>query len=330
MKTIRWGILSTAKIAREQIIPAIEASDTGMVMAIASRKIEFAQPVAKLLNIPQVYGCYEDLLAAPEIDAIFNPLPNHLHVPWTIRALQAGKHVLCEKPLALDATEAQSLLDTTHDYPHLKVMEAFMYRFHPQWITAKRWVDQGRIGRLCAIQSFFSYFNDDPANIRNQAQIGGGGLMDIGCYCISLSRFIFGAEPQRVMGLMDTDPELQTDRLTSGMLHFAQGQSSFTCSTQCMPYQRVNLLGTQGRIEIEIPFNAPSDRPCRIWMHRQDQESQEVALDTSNQYSLQVDAFAHAILEDTPVPTPLSDAVANMRVIDGLRQSSQTNAWVEL
>ncbi len=328
MRQIRWGILSTAKIAREQIIPAIQASQYGTVVALASRQVDRAKQIAQQWTIPQFHGCYEALLENPEVDAIFNPLPNHLHVPWSIRALQAGKHVLCEKPLGMNVAEVQTLLETAQSHPRLKVMEAFMYRFHPQWRLAQTQVADGHIGQLCAIQSFFSYFNDDPNNIRNQADIGGGGLMDIGCYCISLSRFIFGEEPKRVVGVMDIDPNLKTDRLTSGLLDFGTGQSSFICSTQCLPYQRVHILGTQGRIEIEIPFNAPSHRPCRIWIQDHTEHPQEISLETVNQYTLQVDAFARAILDDTSVPTPLTDAVANMKVIDALVQSARTNAWV--
>ena len=328
MKSIRWGILSTAKIAREHIIPAIAASDSGEVVAIASRQSGRAQQTAQSFNIPRFYGSYDTLLEDSEVDAVFNPLPNHLHVPWSLKAIQAGKHVLCEKPIAMNATEAQTFQKAAQAQPKLKVMEAFMYRFHPQWQQTKAWVVDGRIGRLCAIQSFFSYFNDDPANIRNKPDSGGGGLMDIGCYCISLSRFIYGEEPKRVVGTMDVDFNLKTDRLTAGLLEFTKGPSSFICSTQCEPYQRVHLIGTQGRIEIEIPFNAPNDRPCRIWL-QQNRKIESIEIPATNQYQNEVEAFAQAILTDSEVPTPLSDAVANMKVIDALLLSARTNAWVE-
>jgi predicted dehydrogenase len=280
------------------------------------------------LDIPKAYGSYEELLADPDIDAIYNPLPNHLHVPWSIKAIEAGKHVLCEKPIALTAAEAQTLVDAARKHPHLKVMEAFMYRHHPQWQRAKKLVDEGKIGTLRTIQSFFSYYNDDPNNIRNRADIGGGGLMDIGCYNISLSRFIFDAEPQRVVGIVEYDPQLRTDRLASGIMDFGNGTATFTCSTQLAPYQRVNIFGTQGRIEIEIPFNAPPDKPCKLW-HEAKGKIQEIILPTTDQYTVQGDLMSQAILKDTPVPTPLEDAVRNMRLIEAIVESGRGNNWVE-
>jgi predicted dehydrogenase len=248
-----------------------------------------------------------------------------LHVPWTWRAVQAGEHVLCEKPIAMLCSEAQALLDAANERPE-KVMEAFMYRFHPQWQTARRLVREGRIGELRTIHTDFSYFNDDPHNIRNKLEMGGGALMDIGCYAISLSRFIFEDEPARVLGHIERDPATQVDRLTSAVLEFAAGTATFTCGTQLVPYQRVNIFGTTGRIEIEIPFNAPSDRPCRMWLQTSGESGdkvEELRLDTCNQYTLQADAFGRAVLDDQPVPTPLSDAVANMRVIERVVASAE-------
>jgi predicted dehydrogenase len=237
--------------------------------------------------------------------------------------------VLCEKPIALTATEARTLVDAAAKYPHLKVMEAFMYRHHPQWQRAKELVTSGAIGELRTIHSIFSYYNVDPANIRNIAEHGGGGLMDIGCYNISLSRFIFDKEPKRVVGIVEYDPTFNTDRLASGMLDFGHGTATFTCSTQLSSYQRVNIFGTTGRIEIEIPFNAPPDRPCRLW-HAHGSTVDEVVFDVCNQYTLQGDAFSRAIIDGTPVPTPLVDAVANMRVIEAVFDSSRTGTWVDL
>jgi predicted dehydrogenase len=324
---VLWGILGTAKIGTEQVIPAMQSGKYCEMAAIASRNLDKAQAAARQLGIPKAYGSYEELLADPDIDAIYNPLPNHLHVPWSIKTLEAGKHVLCEKPIGLTAAEAQELLDAAQKRPQLKVMEAFMYRHHPQWQRARQLVAEGKIGDLRTIQSFFSYYNADPGNIRNMAEIGGGGLMDIGCYCISLSRFIFGAEPQRVFGIMEYDPQFKTDRLTSGMLDFGRGTSTFTCSTQLTPYQRVNIFGTEGRVEIEIPFNAPSDQPCRMW-HQYGSEMDEIVLDVYNQYTIQGDLFSQAVLNNTEVPTPLEDAVANMKVIEALTHSAKSGTWV--
>jgi predicted dehydrogenase len=254
-------------------------------------------------------------------------MPNHLHVPWSIKAIEAGKHVLCEKPISLTTAEAESLLAVARQHPQIKVMEAFMYRLHPQWQRAKEIVSSGGIGELRTIQSFFSYFNNDPNNIRNMADIGGGGLMDIGCYNISLSRFIFGSEPKRVLGIVEYDPNFNTDRLASGILDFGNGTATFTCSTQLSSYQRVNIFGTEGRIEIEIPFNAPPDRPCRIW-HQRGGEIEEIVFDTVDQYTIQGDLFSQAVLNDTPVPTPLEDGIENMRIIEAIVASGRANGWV--
>jgi predicted dehydrogenase len=329
MNKLRWGVLSTSKFALTKILPAMRHCQHAKVTAIASRDLAKAQAAASQFNLAKTYGSYEELLADAEIDVIYNPMPNHMHVPWTIKALAAGKHVLCEKPIGLSAAEAQQLLDAATQYPQLKVMEAFMYRLHPQWQRAKQIVQSGGIGTLRTIQSFFSYFNNDPANVRNQAEIGGGGLMDIGCYNISLSRFIFDAEPRRVLGIVEYDPQFQTDRLASGVLDFGHGTATFTCSTQLAPYQRVNIFGTMGRVEIEIPFNAPPDKPCRLW-HQQGDQSEEISFPICDQYTIEADQFSLAVLNDTPVPTPLADAVANMRVIEAVVASGKSSGWVKI
>ena len=327
MRKINWGVLGTARIAIRKVIPALQASRHGTVAAIASRDMTKAQAEANLLGIPKAHGSYEALLEDQDIDAVYIPLPNHLHVPWSIKALEAGKHVLCEKPIGLNTGEASALLAAARGHPRLKIMEAFMYRHHPQWQLARKLIAEGGIGDLRTIQSFFSYWNVDPHNIRNIGEIGGGGLMDIGCYCISLARFLFDAEPRRVFGTTDCDPAFGTDRLASGVLEFSRGTATFTCSTQLAYYQRVNIFGTHGRIEIEIPFNAPPDRPCRIW-HQNEQGTQEISVETCDQYSIQGDLFALAVLEDRPVPTPLEDALANMRVIEAIQLSAREGSWV--
>jgi predicted dehydrogenase len=327
MKKVRWGVLSPANIGTEKVLPAMQQGSYCEITAIASRSLERARAAATQLSIPKAYGSYEELLADPEIDAIYNPLPNHLHVPWSVKALQAGKHVLCEKPIALTAAEAQALLDTARQYPQLKAMEAFMYRFHPQWQRARQLVRGGKIGTLRTIQSFFSYYLDDPHNVRNRADSGGGGMLDIGCYTISLARFIFGAEPRRTFGIVEYDPQFKIDRLASGVLDFGLGTATFTCGTQLTPYQRVNIFGTEGRVEIEIPFNALTDRPSKIW-HQQGDEIEEILLDTCNQYTLQGDLFSRAVLDGTEVPTPLEDAVANMKVIEAVFRSAKSGTWV--
>jgi len=327
MNMIRWGILSTAKIATQAVIPAMQAGQYTRVTAIASRSLGKAQGAARDLGIEKAYGSYAELLRDPEIEAVYIPLPNHLHVPWSIKALQAGKHVLCEKPIGLDAEEAARLLEASRDHPGLKVMEAFMYRHHPQWQKAQQLVRAGEIGEVRTIQSFFSYYNVDPDDIRNQADIGGGGLMDIGCYCISLSRFIFDAEPDRVLGKIVFDPGFKIDRRTSAVLDFNPGTATFTCGTQLAPYQHVDLVGDEGRIEIFRPFNPPAGGATRLALF-QGGESREIVLGPADHYTIQGDLLSRAILEDTPVPTPLEDALANMRVIDDLRLSAEKGTWV--
>ena len=326
MKKLNWGILSTAKIGIEKVIPAMQHGKLSKIVAIASRTHESAREAAKNLKIPKAFGSYQDLLDDTSIDAVYIPLPNHMHVPWTIKALAANKHVLCEKPIALTATEAKELLKETEKFPHLKVMEAFMYRHHPQWIRALELINGGGIGMVKTIHSFFSYYNDDPENIRNMVDIGGGGLMDIGCYCISLARLIFDEEPQRVFGKIEYDPGFETDRICSGILDFGQGTSTFTCSTQLVPYQRVNVFGTKGRIEIEIPFNAPPDKPCKI-LFQNNEKIEEIEIEICDQYTIQGDLFSLAVLNNEKVPTSLEDAVENMKVLEAIIQSAEKEDW---
>jgi predicted dehydrogenase len=254
-----------------------------------------------------------------------------LHVPLSIAAIEAGKHVLCEKPIGLSAAEGQKLVDAAAKHPHLKVMEAFMYRFHPQWQRAKQIATSGGIGELRTIQTFFSYYNVKPHDIRNQAEIGGGGLMDIGCYGISLARFIFGREPERVFGLLDIDPQFGCDRLANAIMDFGTPCSAtFTCSTQLTWRQRVNIVGTQGIVELDIPFNIPPDKSGTIRYTPEGKGEEEINLPASDQYGLQGEAFSRAILDDTPVPTPISDSVANMRVIEAIRTSASNGCWAKV
>ncbi|MDH3451712.1 MAG: Gfo/Idh/MocA family oxidoreductase [Gammaproteobacteria bacterium] len=327
MERIRWGVLSTANIGVAKVIPAMQAGELCEVTAIASRSADRAQATAKQLGIPKAYGSYEELLADPDVDAVYNPMPNHLHVPWSIKALQAGKHMLCEKPIGLTSAEAQELIEAARAHPHLYIMEAFMYRHHPQWQLASKLVDDGEIGELKTVHTAFAYYNVDPENVRNMADIGGGGLMDIGCYCISVPRFLFAAEPLGVTGMVEFDPRFRTDRLASGMLEFANGTATFTCSTQLAPYQRVNIFGTEGRVEIDIPFNPPPDRPCKV-THEKGADSREIMLEVCDQYTLQGDVFARSILDKTPVPTPLEDALANMQVIEAVLRSAEQGGRV--
>ncbi|HEY6274359.1 MAG TPA: Gfo/Idh/MocA family oxidoreductase [Terriglobales bacterium] len=327
---VRWGVLGVAQIAVRKVIPAMQKGEWSAVTAIASRDRNKAEDTARTLGIAKAYGSYEELLLDPDIEAIYNPLPNHLHVPWTVKAAEAGKHVLCEKPISLTAEEATTLL-AVRERTGVKIGEAFMVRTHPQWLRTRELIASGRIGPLRSILGFFSYFNRNPANIRNISDFGGGGLMDIGCYPINTSRFIFGEEPSRVLGLIERDPEMKTDRLTSAILDFPSGQSIFTCSTQLVPYQRMQFLGIKGRIEIQIPFNAPNDRPCRIFIDDgRDLFGGGVTteeLPTCDQYTIQGDAFSKAIREGGEVPVSVEDAIKNMSVIDAVVRSAESGRW---
>jgi predicted dehydrogenase len=327
---VRWGVLGVAGIATRKVIPAMQLGEWSEIVAIASRDLARAQAGARDLGIPKAYGSYEELLADPEIEAIYNPLPNHLHVPWSIRAAEAGKHVLCEKPIAMSVAEALELV-RARDHTGVKIGEAFMVRTHPQWLRARELVVSGRIGQLRAISGFFSYYNSDPANIRNKVEFGGGALMDVGCYPIFCSRLLFGEEPRRVFGLIDRDPAFGTDRLTSALLEFPSGQAVFTSSTQIAKYQRMQLIGIEGRIELEIPFNAPNDRPTRILI---DPAVDPLGTGITNeefpicdQYTIQGDLFSRAIREGGEVAVPLEESVKNMAAIEAIFRSVQSGGW---
>ena len=332
-RKLRWGVLSTAAIGLKKVIPAMQLGRYTAVTAIASRDLARARQAAQQLGIEKAYGSYEEVLADPDVDAVYNPLPNQLHVPWTIKAAEAGKHVLCEKPLSMTLAEARTLLPV-RDRTGVKIGEAFMIRSYTQWRRVRELLEQGRIGQLRSVVAAFSYFNRDAANIRNRVESGGGALSDIGCYCIHSSRLGFGGPPTRVVGKIERDPTFGTDRLTSALLDFPGGQAIFTCSTQLIPYQRVHFLGTKGRIEIEIPFNAPKDRPTRIFID----ETGDIfgggvvteEFPTADQYTIQGDEFSKAVLEGGEVPVPLEDAIANMAVIEAVFRSAETGGWVEV
>ena len=320
MSTVRIGILSTANIAVEKVIPGIRRAQRVEVAAIASRDAEAARQVANQLAIPRAHGSYEALLADQDIDAVYIPLPNHLHAEWTIAAVRAGKHVLCEKPLAMSAADAQRMVDAAQDAGVL-LMEAFMYRHHPSWLAVADIVSSGRIGRLLAVQSWFSYFNDDAANIRNISEYGGGALYDIGCYNVNLSRMLFGGEPTRVTSAITRDPVSSVDVLTSAILQFETGVATFTCSTRTEADQRVHVYGTDGRISVEIPFNIPPELPTKIFVTAGGDPPVNPATETltfpaADPYAMEVDAFAAAILDGTPLPIVTDDAVANLRVLE--------------
>ncbi len=329
MKKVNWGIISTAKIGREKVIPAMQQGQWSRVGAIASRSLASAKQVAAELGIAKAYGSYEELLADPEIEAIYNPLPNDQHVAWTLAAARAGKHVLCEKPFAMNAQEAEQLREVAGQ---VHIMEAFMVRFHPQWLRARELVRSGALGELRTVQVAFSYFNRQSDDIRNRLDVGGGALYDIGCYAIVAGRFLFAAEPLRVVALLDRDPDFQTDRTVTAMLDFGAGRRlDFTVSTQSVPYQRVQALGTQRRLEMEIPFNAPLGGATRIFVDDASAPGGASAvaetLAPCNMYTLQGDAFSRAVRREIALPYGLDDAICNMRILDALFKSGRSAQW---
>lgn len=330
MRKVRWGILGVAGIAVRRVVPGMRLCEFAEVGAIASRDLAKAQDAAKTLGIDRAYGSYEELLADREIDVIYNPLPNHLHVPWTIKAAEAGKHVLCEKPLAMNAAEAEQLI-AVRDRTGVKIGEAFMVRTTPQWVRLREIVQSGEIGTLRAVSAFFSYNNADPANIRNIPEFGGGGIMDIGCYPIFTSRFVSGQEPRRVAAMIERDPKMGTDRLASAILDYSFGQAVFVCSTQISPHQFMKFVGTKGRVELEIPFNTLNERTMRVIVDdgrdligggRRVEE-----LGPFDQYAIQGDVFSRAVLGQGEIPVSLETAIGNMRVIDAIFRAAESNRW---
>jgi predicted dehydrogenase len=328
MTTLRLGILSTANIARNKVVPGMQRAQRCEVTAIASRDAGRAREAADQLGIPNAHGSYEELLADPDVDAVYIPLPNHLHAEWTVAAARAGKHVLCEKPLALTADEAQRAIDACQA-EGVRLMEAFMYRLHPSWVAVQELVASGRIGSLRAVQSWFSYYNDDPRNIRNIRAFGGGALYDIGCYSVNLSRMLFGSEPTRVQASSVRDPESGTDVLTSGILEFGDGVATFTCSTRAEDDQRVHVYGTEGRISIGIPFNIPPDRPTEVYLTAGGDppvapRTEVLTFEAADPYTVETEQFAAAILDDLPTPVPPEDAVANLRTIEAILRAAES------
>jgi predicted dehydrogenase len=327
---LRWGVLGVAGIAIKQVIPAMQGSAAARIEAIASRTAAKAEAAARALGIPRAYGSYEALLADPAIEAVYIPLPNHLHVPWTLRAAEAGKHVLCEKPIARTADEARTLL-AARDRARVVIAEAFMVRAHPQWLRVRELVAAGRVGELVSVEGHFSYYRRDADDVRSKPEYGGGVLLDIGCYPVTLSRWLFGAEPLEVAAVLERDPDFAVDRLVSGLMRFPAGQAAFVVAGQAVPWQRMQLFGTRGRIEVEIPFNAPPGHACRL---RVDDGRdllgagvETLTVEPATQYALQGERFADAVRGRGAPPVPLEDAIANMAVLDALRRAAESGRW---
>jgi len=320
VKPVRWGVLSTADIGLKKVIPAMQRSEISPVVAICSRSAARSAEAAASLGIERSYGSYEELLADDSVEAVYIPLPNHMHLEWTIKAAEAGKHILCEKPLAMTAEDARAMVDAC-ERAGVRLMEAFMYRQHPLWVEAKRLVDNGAIGVLQVVDTVFSYFNDDPTNIRNIREVGGGALYDIGCYAINASRMLFGGEPTEVKATIRRDGTMGVDVVTSAILRFGDGTASFVCSTRMVPDQRVDIFGTSGRLTVEIPFNIPSDRPTRLIEVRGGAPPVDTGVEvheipTADPYTVQADAFSRTLRTGAPVPVSPEDAVGNLEVIE--------------
>ncbi len=329
MSTLRIGILSTADIARTKVIPGMRKADRCEVVAIASRDGARAREVAAELAIPTAHDSYEALLADPAVDAVYIPLPNHLHARWTLAAAAAGKHVLCEKPMAMTSGQALEMIDACRSAGVI-LMEAFMYRLHPTWVAVRELVASGRIGRLVAVQSWFSYFNDDPGNIRNIREAGGGALYDIGCYSVNLSRTLFSGEPTRVVGSLRRDPLGGTDTLVSALLEFGDGVATFTASTRAEDDQRVHIYGTEGRISIGIPFNIPPDRPTQVYLTAggnppTDPDTELLTFEVADPYTVEMERFAEMVLDGAPPPFPPEDAAANLVVMERIVASAEAS-----
>ena len=327
---VKWGILGVANIAVRKVIPGMQAGRWCEISAIASRDLTKAKSAASQLGIPTAYGSYDELLADQEIEAVYNPLPNNLHVEWTTKAAQAGKHVLCEKPIAMNAEEALTLWNVRNQ-TGVKIQEAFMVLTHPQWVSTLNLIREGRIGDVCSVEGHFSYNNQDPNNIRNIRETGGGGLMDIGCYMIFFARLIFGAEPKRVVSLIEENTATRTDILTTALLEFPSGHASFTCGTRLTPYQRVQVIGTKGRLEVQIPVNAPPDEVCRIFLDDGSSLSgtsiETIEFELCDQYTIQGDLFSQAIKENHEPILSLEDSIRNMAVVDAVFRSAKTEQW---
>jgi predicted dehydrogenase len=329
-KKVCWGILGAANIAVKKVIPAMQAAENCEIIAIASRNLANAKQTAHDLDIPKFYGSYEDLLADSEIEAVYIPLPNDLHLEWTIKSAEAGKHVLCEKPIGVNAAEVRKMIEVRNK-TGVKIQEAFMVRTHPTWLAVREIVKSGRIGDVKAVTMFFSYSNFDKTNIRNKLENGGGALFDIGCYCINLSRFIFDDEPLRISSLIERDEETKIDKLTSAMLDFPRGHATFTCSTQLVPYQRMQICGSKGRIEVEIPVNIPTDSVTRIFIDNGSdllgKNIETIEFNVANQFTIQGELFSRSILENSEQVISLEDSFKNMAAIDAVFCSAETGNW---
>ena len=329
---VRWGVMGSAKIALKKVIPSMSYCKYAVVEAIASRNEELAISAAEDLEIPKAYGSYEDLLNDKDIDAIYIPLPNHLHLEWTMKCIEAGKHVLCEKPFVLNHKDVSKLIQL-RNRSKLKIGEAFMVRSHPRWTAIKEIIDKGVIGEMNLIRGFFSYYNDDAQNIRNQYSEGGGGIWDIGCYPVQISRYLFGKNPKRVSASLIYDSKYKVDILGSVILEFENGLCSFSVGTQLARYQSVQIFGRNKWIDVEMPFNPPIIESSEIQIVSEEDPAaprQIITIPPADQFTLQADAFSKAILDNKDEPVTLEDTLGNTLTIEAIFKAAKTGMWVNV
>ncbi|HBF30002.1 Gfo/Idh/MocA family oxidoreductase [Rhizobium sp.] len=324
---LRFGILSTAKIGRELVVPAIQDADNAVVTAIASRDLTKARTLADRFSVPHAFGSYEEMLASDLIDAVYIPLPTAQHVEWTIKAADAGKHVLCEKPISLKADEIDSLI-AARDRNKVLVSEAFMVTYTPVWQKVRELLREGAIGRLRHVQGAFTYFNRDPGNMRNIPALGGGALPDIGVYPTITTRFATGQEPVRVQAVTERDAEFGTDIYSSVKADFGSFDMSFYIATQMASRQIMVFHGEEGFIEVKSPFNADRWGAEEVELSNQSHgQSQIFRFPDSRQYRREIEAFAKAAAGEAVEVVTLENSKANQRFIDAIYRASEKDGW---
>ncbi|SMO60694.1 Predicted dehydrogenase [Saccharicrinis carchari] len=328
MNRLKIGVLSVSNHLLKRIVLPLKNTKYCKIYGIASRNPKKAEAFAQKFDIEKVYADYQELIEDPIIDFVYIPLPNHLHLEWVVKAAEAGKHILCEKPIALNAQEAMQCIEAAQKNK-VQLMEAFMYKFHPLWIYAKEVITTNQIGRIMYIHTSFAYHNPAPDNIRNIKEFGGGALMDIGCYAISSSRFLLDAEPQRVMAIHQQHPEFKTDTLGSAIMDYDGRHASYTVSTLSQANQGVDIVGSSGRIRIPVPFNTYVDTPSEIIINTA-QGERSVSFAVCDQYGLMFDAFSECLIKKMPLPIEPTDVLNNMKVIDAVFKSAQSQQWERL
>ncbi len=323
----RWGILSTAKIAREEVVPAIHASERGVVAAVASRDGDKAQDFAERFQIPHAFNSYEAMLHSDTIDGVYIGTTTAQHVHWTLEAIAAGKAVLCEKPIALNAADILTIT-TAAQTAGVFVAEAFMVHYHPQWTQVAKWLRDGEIGELKRVAGAFSYYNDDPGNMRNQVALGGGAVPDIGVYPLVTTRRVTDCEPQSVLATLERDPRFGTDRYASIDMRFPGFDLVYHVSSQMHLHQSMLFAGTAGTISLDTPFN--TGRYGHAVARLSSPSGERVIRFSDNHYTLQCDAFVDAVQGRENRCFSLQSSWRNQRAIDAIYASDEAGERIEL